>query len=205
MRTILTEWEAIGHVPRSVRPALAARLRQVEDALARAGDIGTADPRVVCAEVHDDVRSIPALLAPAFDPPPRGIGAAGRSGLGADGSAEPDRAPPERLQLIRKGRTPQPRSEKHGVADHGHRAERTGRRQRDVLAEHHAFDVSVCRGDNQPECHDEQQDQTAESSDHDEVASATRQSIELRHGWHGQHHSHRRSDQRLVFATDATK
>lgn len=36
LRTILTEWEGVGHVPRAARPALEARLKQIEDAVAKA-------------------------------------------------------------------------------------------------------------------------------------------------------------------------
>lgn len=36
LRGILAEWETVGHVPRDVRPALEARLRRVEEAVAKA-------------------------------------------------------------------------------------------------------------------------------------------------------------------------
>ena len=78
-----------------------------------------------------------------FDPPSGGGGAPGRSGLVAHPGAEPDRAPSVGLQLIRERRTPESGAEQDRVTDDRHGAERTGRRQHDVLAQHDALDVAV--------------------------------------------------------------
>ena len=104
-------------------------VEHVTDRVGVAGETRLAEADVVVAEVHDEVRGVPALGPPPGEPVRHREAAPARlevAGGVPEPCPEPDRSPPLRGELRGQRRLDR-RADEHGVADHRDRAERSGR------------------------------------------------------------------------------